>query len=53
MVEYVNDGVNGLLFEHRNFMSLSAKMKLLAQDTVLYKGKKKDIFILMMGKYLQ
>ncbi|AVP87926.1 Glycosyl transferase, group 1 / radical SAM family protein [Candidatus Phycorickettsia trachydisci] len=37
MAEYVKDGVNGLLFEHRDFMSLSAKMKLLTQDTALYK----------------
>jgi radical SAM protein with 4Fe4S-binding SPASM domain len=45
MAEYVNDGVNGLLFEHRNFMSLSAKMKLLAQDTVLYKGLAKKGYL--------
>lgn len=36
MAEYVKDGVNGLLFEHRDLKSLSAKMKLLAQDNVLY-----------------
>lgn len=45
MAEYVKDGVNGLLFEHRDFMSLSAQMKLLVQDTVLYKKLTKNGYL--------
>lgn len=45
MAEYVKDGVNGLLFEHRDFMSLSAQMKLLAQDTALYKKLTKNGYL--------
>lgn len=37
MAEYVKDGINGLLFEHRNYKSLSEKLKILAQDSELYK----------------
>lgn len=37
MAEYVKDGINGLLFEHRNFVSLSVKMELLVQDSALHK----------------
>lgn len=37
MAEYVKDGINGLLFEHRNYKNLSEKMRLLFQDSNLYK----------------
>ena len=35
MAEYVQDGVNGLLFEHRNVASLTKRMQLLAMDDLL------------------
>lgn len=37
MAEYVRDGVNGLLFKHRDVYSLSAKLKELSNDKALYK----------------
>ncbi|AWN81620.1 glycosyltransferase [Candidatus Cardinium hertigii] len=36
MAEYVKDGINGLLFKHRNVTSLAAAMQRLATDPVLY-----------------
>lgn len=36
MSEYVSDGVNGLLFEHRNIDDLSQKMNKLSSDKNLY-----------------
>lgn len=36
MAEYVRDGVNGLLFEHRDIESLTEKMQLLIADYSLY-----------------
>lgn len=36
MAEYVRDGVNGLLFKHRNIESLSEKMENLVIDQKLY-----------------
>lgn len=45
MAEYVRDGVNGLLFEHRDFKSLSVKMEALAQDSSLYKNLVKNGYL--------
>ena len=45
MAEYVKDGVNGLLFEHRDFKSLSTKMITLSQDSTLYKNLTKKGYL--------
>jgi glycosyltransferase involved in cell wall biosynthesis len=35
MAEYIKDGINGLLFEHRNVNSLAAQMQTIATDPTL------------------
>lgn len=37
MAEYVENNVNGLLFEHRNYKNLAEKLQLLSSDENLYK----------------